>query len=165
MGDHPDLRLRAACGADAAALAALSVEVWVATYLREGVGTPFADYVLEEYTPARMRAVIAAPTSHIIVSQNRMGIDGYIRVETGVPAPLSEGPDIEIRTLYVQPRHHGRGIGAALLRAGLAHCASQGASAVWLASNAENLPAKAFYERQGFERAGDTAFELDVEPQ
>ncbi|WP_405109679.1 GNAT family N-acetyltransferase [Phaeobacter sp. BS52] len=158
MTDHPDLTLRVAELADASSLAALSVEVWVATYLREGVGDAFADYVLQEYTPARMRAVIAAPTSHIIVSQNRMGIDGYIRVDMGAPAPVVGGPDVEIRTLYVQPRHQGRGIGAALLRAGLAHCAEEGVARVWLASNAENTPAKAFYLSQGFERVGETQF-------
>ncbi|WP_333847817.1 GNAT family N-acetyltransferase [Phaeobacter italicus] len=161
MTENPDLTLRVAEMADASSLAALSVEVWVATYLREGVGAAFADYVLQEYTPARMRAVIAAPTSHIIVSQNRMGIDGYIRVDMGAPAPVAGGSDVEIRTLYVQPRHHGRGLGRSLLSAALAHCAKQGVPAVWLASNAENLPAKRFYLSQGFDRAGETAFVLE----
>ncbi|ATG36706.1 Acetyltransferase [Phaeobacter piscinae] len=147
--------------ADASSLAALSLEVWIGTYLREGVSGFFADYALAELTAARFAEALADPQEHVIVSQNRVGIDGYIRISRGCPGPTPGCSDVEITTLYVQPRHHGRGIGAALLRAGLAHCAEEGVARVWLASNAENTPAKAFYLSQGFERVGETQFVIN----
>ncbi|ATG44501.1 Acetyltransferase [Phaeobacter piscinae] len=161
MTDHPDLTLRVADMADASSLAALSLEVWIGTYMREGVSGFFADYVLAELTAARFAETLADPQEHVIVSQNRVGIDGYIRISRGRPGPTPGCSDVEITTLYVQPRHHGRGIGAALLRAGLAHCAEEGVARVWLASNAENTPAKAFYLSQGFERVGETQFVIN----
>ncbi|UWS03335.1 GNAT family N-acetyltransferase [Phaeobacter inhibens] len=161
MTDHPDLTLRVADMADASSLAALSLEVWVGTYLREGVSGFFADYALAELTAARFETHLANPQEHFIVSQNRVGIDGYIRLSRGSPGPVAGCSDVEITTLYVQPRHHGRGIGTALLRGALAHCAEEGAARVWLASNAENTPAKAFYLSQGFDRVGETQFVID----
>ncbi|MFS4580853.1 N-acetyltransferase family protein [Phaeobacter sp. C3_T13_0] len=161
MTDHPGLTLRVADMADASSLAALSIEVWIGTYLREGVSGFFADYALAELTAARFEMHLANPQEYFIVSQNKIGIDGYIRISRGSPAPVTGCSDVEIKTLYVQPHHHGRGIGAALLRAGLAHCADVGVSDVWLASNAENVGAKGFYLSQGFARVGDTVFVID----
>ncbi|MFV1592346.1 GNAT family N-acetyltransferase [Phaeobacter sp. JH20_36] len=158
MTDHPDFTLRVADVADASSLAALSLEVWIGTYLREGVSGFFADYALAELTAARFEAHLANPQEHFIVSQNRVGIDGYIRISRGSPGPVPGCSDVEITTLYVQPRHHGRGIGTALLRAGLEYCVEEGVQSVWLASNAENAPAKGFYLSQGFDRIGETRF-------
>jgi ribosomal protein S18 acetylase RimI-like enzyme len=45
----------------------------------------------------------------------------------------------------------GRGLGSALLEAGLARCDSEGASAYLESSNPKNIP---LYERYGFEALG-----------
>jgi diamine N-acetyltransferase len=65
---------------DASSLAALSVEVWLNTYLREGVSSLFADYVLSEFTAAKFRESIYDPNLAIWVSENRIGIDGFVRL-------------------------------------------------------------------------------------
>ena len=154
------LQLRPAKTTDCAALAALSIEVWTGTYLREGVNDTFAAFVLETFTPAHFAALLQDPGETLIVSQNRVGIDGYIRITEDRPSPVG-GTNTEITTLYVQPRHHGRGIGQALLRAGLDHCRAKGFGAPWLATNSENTPAIGFYHRQGFASVGETVFEID----
>ena len=153
-------KLRSAAAGDCAALAALSIEVWTGTYLREGVNETFARFVLNSFTPGHFADLLNDPGETLIISQNRVGIDGYIRVTENRASPVG-GPTVEISTLYVQPRHHGRGIGEALLRAGLDHCEAKGFGAPWLATNSENTPAIAFYHRQGFVTVGDTVFEID----
>lgn len=65
---------------------------------------------------------------------------------------------MEIATFYVQPRHHGKGIGKRLLSAAFAHCRDAGEKSLWLATNAENAPAIAFYLAQGFDQVGETSF-------
>lgn len=153
-------QLRAAQQADCAALAALSIEVWTGTYLREGVNGTFATFVLETFTPARFAELLRDPGESLILSQNRVGPDGYIRITENRPSPAG-GPSVEISTLYVQPRHHGRGLGQALLRAGLDHCKAKDLGPPWLATNSENTPAIGFYHAQGFVTAGETHFEID----
>ncbi|MDE4174710.1 N-acetyltransferase [Phaeobacter sp. PT47_59] len=158
--DAAAITLRPAQPSDCAALAALSIEVWTGTYLRDGVNETFAAFVLEAFTPGHFAALLRDPAETLIVSQNRVGIDGYIRITEGRPSPVG-GRHTEISTLYVQPRHHGRGIGEALLRAGLDHCNTKGLGAPWLTTNSENTPAIGFYHRQGFESLGETLFEID----
>lgn len=151
------LRLRSAELSDASSLAALSIEVWVGTYLRHGVNGFFADFVLSDLTVAKFEALVQNPDESLIVSQNRDGIDGYVRVTRNRPAPVDGAGDVEISTLYVQPRHHGRGVGRALLQHGLEICAD---ACPWLMVNAENETAITFYQRNGFRQTGETHFEI-----
>lgn len=139
------------------------MEVWLGTYLRHGISGFFADYVFDALTPDRFRDHLASPCETFIVSQNREGIDGFIRVTEGPEPPEGQGSSVEIATLYVQPRHHGRGIGQALLQAGVQVAADLGASQPWLTTNAENTAAIAFYRRQGFEVTGQTFFKIGGE--
>ncbi len=154
------MTLRAAQGTDAAPLAALSIEVWLNTYLREGVSAFFADYALETFTPSHFNRVLAEPDETIIVSQNTVGIDGYVRISRNRTAPVSGCGSVEISSLYVQPRHHGRAIGQALLNAAIKHAKSLQVKDIWLTTNAENSPAIGFYLKNGFEKIGETTFDI-----
>ncbi|WP_027235064.1 GNAT family N-acetyltransferase [Leisingera caerulea] len=154
------ITLRPAAAEDCASLAALSIEVWLTTYLREGISQAFADYVLRHYTPDRFAAALSSDGECLLVSQNGDGIDGYIRLAHNRPSPAGGASRTEISTLYVRPCAQGTHIGASLLRAGLEAGASRGWEAPWLAANSENKRAIAFYLRHGFERAGLTWFQL-----
>jgi ribosomal protein S18 acetylase RimI-like enzyme len=153
-------KLRAASQSDCSSLAALSIEVWLATYIREGVNAVFAEYVLQEYTPARFAAILTDPDEHLFVSENVDGIDGYIRLTQGSACPVKTGSNVEIKTLYVQSRHHGLGKGALLLSKGLAYASQQGWPRPWLAVNSQNLNALNFYARHGFDPIGITQFQI-----
>lgn len=146
---------------DASSIAAISIQVWVGTYLKKGVNSLFADYALNEFTPSKIKALILDPTQHFIVSDNAEGIDGFIHLSTGSTAPVEGCSDVEISTFYVQPRHHGKGIGKRLLQAALTECRHLQAKSIWLATNAENDPAIRFYRSQGFEHVGETYFCID----
>lgn len=154
------MNLRPAQAADASSLAALSIEVWLGTYIRNGVNGFFADYALTQFTPERYRASLDDPDEHVIVSMNADGIDGFARVSSGKTAPLDPRSTMELSTLYVQPRHHGKGIGRALLEASLCHARPTGSPSIWLTTNAENMQAIGFYRSQGFERIGTTQFRI-----
>ena len=151
--------MRRARLSDASSIAALSLEVWIGTYLKEGVGEVFANFALEEFTRAKSEQLINDPAQLIVVSQNADGIDGVMRLDMRRQTDGCNGP--EIATLYVQPRHHGKGIGKALLSAACAQCRSIGAPNLWLTTNAQNKPAIAFYAAQGFVKIGETEFCID----
>ncbi|WP_320198318.1 GNAT family N-acetyltransferase [Agrobacterium sp. rho-13.3] len=145
---------------DASSLAAISMEVWIGTYLRNGVNKFFADYALSEFTTAKFEAIIANDRENIIVSENDDGIDGFVRIAFDSPAPIPGCSATEIKTLYLQPRHHGRGIGKGLLNEGVNRCADRKADAVWLTVNAQNASAIRFYAAQKFETIGRTHFRI-----
>ena len=151
------MNIRAAEITDASSLAAISVEVWLGTYLREGVNAFFADYVLEEFTTAKFETILSDPSEAIWVSENMTGIDGFMRVTNGKAAPVAGCSDVELTTLYVQGRHQGKGIGLALLKQALT------LGDLWLTTNAENEPAIAFYLAQGFAIVGEAHFKIQNE--
>jgi ribosomal protein S18 acetylase RimI-like enzyme len=153
--------LRAPTLDDASSLAAIGIEVWTGTYLKRGVNGFFADFVLNEFTPAKMRALIEDPGQFILLAQDRDGITGFIRFTQNLTPPNTACSSTEIATFYVQPRHHGTGIGSQLLKAGLDHCRKAGAASVWLTTNAENTPAIEFYKARGFTQIGETFFEIE----
>ncbi|MEQ6201948.1 GNAT family N-acetyltransferase [Sulfitobacter sp. HNIBRBA2951] len=154
------MTLRPATLADASSIAALSLEVWVGTYQRAGISGFFADYALAEFTTAKTAQLLMDSAQIIVVSQNADGIDGVMRltVDHGGTITGCDGP--EIATLYVQPRHHGKGIGQRLLQAACEESRQRGATSLWLTTNAQNDPAIAFYLSQGFTQIGETDFRI-----
>ena len=157
------ISLRPACQSDAASLAALSIEVWLGTYLHHDISKRFADYVFETLTPDRFTQHLQTSSEIFILSQNQEGIDGFLRLSRGAEPPTGPGSALEIATLYVQPRHQGRGIGQALLQAAVQRGQDLDAPRPWLATNAQNTKAIGFYQRMGFALTGVIAFCLGTE--
>lgn len=152
------MTFRLARPADASILAVISIEVWLGTYIRHGVNAFFADYALSEFTAEKFSKLLDDPNEHIVVSENENGIDGFVRMSAGKTGPVAGCSSMEIATLYVQPRHHGRGLGRLLLEEGLKYARDAGSPSVWLTTNSENSPAIAFYMKHGFEKVGTTNF-------
>lgn len=138
----------------------MSIEVWLGTYLREGVSGFFADYVLSEFTAEKFGNSLSDPELSIWVSDNRIGIDGFVAVCSAATPPLASCSPLEITTLYVQPRHQSSGRGAALLQRAMDHCRSIGGQSVWLKVNTKNGRAVEFYLRHGFKKIGSTHFRI-----
>lgn len=154
------MSIRLAKLSDASSLAAISLEVWLGTYIREGVNAFFAEYALSEFTTARFKTILNDKSETLWVSENSVGIDGYLRITENKPSPATGCSDTEITTLYVQPRHQGQNIGKRLLSQGLSYCATQNIKAPWLAVNAENTRAIEFYQKHGFSDVGETHFHI-----
>ena len=154
------MSFRIARPSDAPILAAISIEVWLGTYIRRGVNAFFAEYALHEFTSDKFSALLQDSNDHVIVSENEEGLDGFTRISSGKVAPVSSCSAMEISTLYVQPRHHGKGIGRLLLERGLDYARDEKSPSVWLTTNSENAPAIAFYLKQGFEKVGTTHFRI-----
>jgi ribosomal protein S18 acetylase RimI-like enzyme len=154
------MSIRLAKSTDASSLAALSLEVWLGTYIREGINGFFADYALEEFTTQKFEAILQNENECIFVSDNTIGIDGFIRISSGHSADIKGCSDTEITTLYIQPRHQGKSIGKWLLAEGLKYCASLSVTTPWLAVNSENPMAVNFYLANGFKKIGQTRFQI-----
>ena len=148
------MKIRRARHEDASSLAAISFEVWMGTYIREGVNGFFADYALNEFTTVNFETLVSDPTEMIWVSENTNGIDGFLRLTTDKTTDVPECPNVELSTLYVQNRHQGKGIGRTLLQRAITE------GDLWLMVNAENVGAVKFYQKHGFVKAGKTYFKI-----
>lgn len=77
------MTLRKANVSDASSIAAISIEVWIGTYLKRGVSAFFADYALDEFTPSKIERLISDSSQHIVVSENEqasMVSFGYLQI-------------------------------------------------------------------------------------
>ncbi len=146
---------------DANIIAALAIEVWISTYVKKGVTSYFADYVLSEYNTVSVENTLRDPSERGFVSENEEGLDGYARLTIGRDSGVIGCAKTEISTLYIQPRHQGKGIGKALLSALLSECRDNGFLTPWLIVNCKNENAIRFYTAQGFEKVGTKYFEID----
>ena len=81
----------------------------------------------------------------LILAEDAAGVVGFHWTK-------AQGGDLgEVYVLGVHPRAAGRGLGSALLHAGLAHLFETGHRRVELYVDADNTPAVRLYERDGFE--------------
>ncbi|WP_432725391.1 GNAT family N-acetyltransferase [Variovorax sp. W6] len=155
------LHIRPAIAADAPALAALSIQVWLGTYATEGVNDLLARYVLDEFTPAAFDAWMADADTALLVAESGGHIAGYARLHFGAPQELFPEASTELCTLYVQEPFTRLGTGSALLHEALATVRGRtGSGALWLTVNVRNRRACAFYEKHGFIRKGTAWFTL-----
>ena len=79
--------------------------------------------------------------------------------ENETKASVDEG-EAELKELYVEPARWGRGIGTALLEAGIDRLPDD-VDALSLEALEGNEVGIGFYERRGFDHVGDDAFEVD----
>lgn len=162
--NHPLVTLRPAIAADAHALAALAIQVWLDTYATDGVNDLIGRYVLTTFTPEAFAEWSDSDSVALQVAQADAHLVGYALLQFGAAQPLAPTCDTELRTLYVQPRFARRGVGSMLLReARSAAHARTGSDGLWLSVNVKNLRACAFYEKQGLAVTGRTQFVLGDE--
>jgi ribosomal protein S18 acetylase RimI-like enzyme len=151
--------LRPAQAKDAPVLAALSIETWLNTYTRAGLGPKRAAYVLNEFSPRALMQAIE--DEQVTVSDHNRGITGYTRAREGQIAPVGPCHGTELVTLYIRPAMQRQGIGHALLSNLVAQATRRGSPALWLTVNCRNHNARAFYKAHGFDPIGQTDFVLD----
>lgn len=81
-----------------------------------------------------------------------VGLDGLRGVGFAICRVVCD--ESELLTIGVAPQHRRRGVGAALLRAGMERCLRLGARNMFLEVAVDNLGAQQLYEEHGFERVG-----------
>lgn len=157
---------RSAQARDAVKLAALSIEVWLHTYLKDGINSAFADYVMETFTPKYFRNLIDDQKRHIIICESGDNLLGYIALDfnANLPECISTlNATAEITTLYVRAHHAGRGIGKALMEQAESVATTRNISHIWLSVLHDNHRAVQFYQQQGLRKQGSIWFEVPGE--
>jgi GNAT superfamily N-acetyltransferase len=143
-----DVGPRAAILQDAEAIAALHARVWHATYHALAPAAAIATLTAQARR-VRWREMLRAPAAGqvTLVAEQGGALTGFGQlVPTAHPA---FGGRREVRSLYVDAPHQGRGIGRRLLIALAQAAIAQGAAGIALGVVDSNAPAIAFYQRLG----------------
>lgn len=152
--------LRPAVAGDAAALAALARDAFVAAFGSIYRAEDLAAFLAEHKTAEVYRRAVTKPGSYIEVAE----VDGALAAfcQLRLPSEFASYSDasrpIALQQLYADPAMTGRGIGAALMGWALDHARRLGCDAVQLSVYSENHGAQRFYARYGFAKIADIAF-------
>jgi len=150
-----DLRIRLAKVYDAEGIAKVHVYTWQSAYLglipdsflqRLNVEQRTANWTKNLETPL--------PETHTFVAEINGEIVGFIGVGANMESEISKQG--EVFAIYVSPDIQGRGLGAALMRAGLQNLRAQGfpSAVLWVLEG--NLRTQAWYESHGWKSTGRT---------
>ncbi|MFZ6746877.1 GNAT family N-acetyltransferase [Undibacterium sp. JH2W] len=156
--------IRKAETADVSALTVLILQVWLDTYVKQGVGQTIADYVLSELTTARTAAYLSQSHTHILLAETNGHLIGYCQTSHGKRhAQVTAEHQAELDHLYIHPAFFGRGIARQLLTEAEAHLRELGVQQVWLTTWVGNDRARLFYPRVGYADIGETIFRMKAE--
>lgn len=162
----PGAAIRRAGAGDAAALAAFAERAFLESYGPLNAADDVREHVARHYGPARQAAELAAPGAHCLLAVEDGAIVGYALLAAGSGhAALAGGTPCEIRRFYVDGRHHGRGVAAALMDAAVDAARGAGCTTLWLTTWEHSLRARAFYAKHGFQDVGTSTFLLGATPQ
>jgi GNAT superfamily N-acetyltransferase len=146
-----DIRLRDATAGDAALLAQFHTESWRSAYadiLDPGYLAREMEGERRAHWQAHLPAVLAG-LGRILIAERDGDVLGF------VCALRERDPDWGgyIDNLHVRPQRKGEGIGKVLLDAALGWLHSTGEAKAYLWVYEANLPARGFYEREGWRNA------------
>jgi GNAT superfamily N-acetyltransferase len=130
------MNIREATLTDAAALAALSIQL----------GYPSTPEEMVE----RLTMLGSRSGNGVLVAENESGVVGWLHVSTMLF--LESPPFAEVLGLIVDEAHRGKGTGKLLLNAAARWAAEHGYDKLRVRSNVIREDAHRFYEREGFRR-------------
>jgi ribosomal protein S18 acetylase RimI-like enzyme len=156
--------IRKAEASDASVLTVLILQVWLDTYVKQGISQTIADYVLSQLTTARTASYLAQTNTHILLAESNGHLVGYCQTSNGKRhAQVSAEHQAELDHLYIHPAFFGRGIARQLLTEAEAHLREQGVQQVWLTTWVGNDRARHFYPLAGYADIGQTIFRMESE--
>lgn len=155
------MNIRPALPADAAPLATLGADSFVAKFGALYRPEDLASFLEGSHNEAKVAGEIADPTLRVMLAEDDAGrLLGYCKLvmACGWPDHARGAQVIELKQLYTAPEATGQGIGAALMDWALAEAAAFGADEVQLSVYSDNPGAQKFYARYGFAKVADIHF-------
>jgi ribosomal protein S18 acetylase RimI-like enzyme len=154
------VHLRPATSDDAAALAELAKDSFVAAFGHLYRPEDLASFLEDERTPEAYRAHLQDEGTRIALAEADGALAGYALIHW--PSEFRSNSDasfpLALHQLYCSPGATGRGIGAALIEWALGEARARGCDAVQLSVFSENFGAQRFYARYGFAKVADIDF-------
>lgn len=156
--------LRLANPADAVRLSTLSTEVWLDTYVTDGLRPSLTQEVERLFSLQAQSDTLGKADTVILVAEQNQLIIGYAQLKYGAGhALVPSSAAVELEHLYVQKTSTQQGIGKALLLQAEAMAVLHGADTLWLTAWVGNARALEFYTCRGYDDLGATLYCFDNE--
>ena len=149
--------LREAGVADAEAIAALMATCFTATFGHLYDPADLASF-LDGLTLERWRAELADPAFAFLIAEKDGEAVGFAKLGPHSLPVTPAGPMIELRQLYLTAGQQGSGLAARMMDWVIATARARGAQELFLSVYVDNVRARRFYERYGFEEVGIYTF-------
>ncbi len=143
---------------DAAALAEFGRVTFIETFAHLYPAADLHSYLAGAYSEASQAAEIADQNQTVLIAKLDGKISGYAWFG---PVTLDVDPDgeaIELKRLYLAKPAQGTGLADGLMQAMFAEARARDAAEIYLSVWVDNLRAKKFYARYGFEEVGRQIF-------
>ncbi|HET8625613.1 MAG TPA: GNAT family N-acetyltransferase [Gemmatimonadales bacterium] len=147
--------LRSARRTDAAAVAALHIASWRATY-RGQLPDAFLDYQSLAERTAEWEARFGVPETHLLLVEDSETLLGFAAFGPSRDADADPRVVWQLYNLHVLPERRGGGLGLPLFQAAADQGAREGRERLTLWVVEQNWPARRFYQRQGMHPDGAT---------
>ena len=153
--------LRRAGPADAAVLAEIGARTFCETFAHLYPPQDLEVFLAEAYGLERTAADLADPAKAAWLVEADGETIGYAQVgPCGLPHPEVTARSGELRRFYFVKAWQNRGQGLKLFNATMDWLQRDGPRDVWIGVWSENLGARRFYERHGFEKVGEYGFRV-----
>ena len=158
--------IRRATATDAGLLADLGAQTFYDTFAVDNTTEDMTAYLSSSFSPALQEAELADANTKFFMAEIDGAAVGYAKLQSNPPPPCVTGSNpIELCRLYVSHAAIGSGIGAALIEACINEANMEGYKTMWLGVWERNERAQKFYERWGFQVAGEQNFQLGSDAQ
>lgn len=155
----PAPSIRVGLVADAETISALAIQVFLDTYATEGVRPELANEAFAEYGSEVFLERLSQGGRVFYLAELGSGLVGFAEVlRNQAESPITGVSGSELVRLYVQPKAQGAGIGRALLQCAERCARETGSAGLWLSAWENNMPALAFYKRQGYKDVGHAQY-------
>lgn len=166
MTPPPGLIVRRGRAADAAVLADLAARTFRDAFGAQNSPENLAQHLASHYGEALQAAELADPGMTTLLAEVAGATAGFAQVAARTSPPqLPAAGGLFLSRFYLEQDWIGRGVAQVLMAAVLETARERGASYLWLTVWEENPRAVAFYEKQGFVKAGQTTFVVGEDPQ
>ena len=155
-------RLRRATTAESAAVAMVAAASFLETFAGVLPGEDIVAHCMRNSSPAKFAEWANNPASIVTVAEHPVGAApvGYSLLTTP-DLPVERRPgDVELRRIYALSITRGTGLGHRLMSQAIVDACRLGGSRLLLGVLGTNHVARAFYEREGFELAGERRFNV-----
>jgi len=158
----PEVEYRTGNKADALCVGVLAIQVFLDTYVKDGIRPDLAREALANYSPEAFSARLADRDTTFVVAEKDGCLMAFCEVTRDRPCPIADVADsIELVRLYVQPACQRLGLGRALLRHAESLAMEAGADSLWLAVWTGNTRALTFYRALGYKSVGTIAYTFE----
>ena len=161
-----NFKIRRGNADDAKLLAELGARTFSEAFAAENTRENMTAYLASSFSLEKQTEELADPHSVFLIAETDKVAVGYAMLRWGeVEDGITGDKPVELVRLYVSRESLGRGVGAALMQAGIGEAKRQGYETLWLGVWEHNSRAQAFYRKWNFHEVGTHVFQLGEDPQ